>query len=181
MTEHGRVLLLLVLALSAAGCTNMEAQIKESGTLGPTDTAYVDTAYHLAQLDNQAGELAKTRAADPRVLATATQTMSQADTLSPGLQAAVKAEGVTPPQGLPQDMSTEVGELRGLHGAAFDHQYVADELGMHERAVNVFQKENDTTKDGALRTQVQAELPVVKDNLNKFKTLSSDYGQSHAQ
>ena len=176
MSRQKGMLILSVVALSAAGCTNMETQIKSSGALGPVDKDYVSTEYRLAQLDDQAGDLAKTKAADPRVLATATQLKSQAGTLHPGLAAALHAGGIAPPD-TPQ-VSAEVENLRGLNGTAFDHQYVGDELRMHQHAVDVFQRESTETKDNALRTQVQAELPVVKDNLDRLKVLSGDFAQA---
>lgn len=173
--HYARLSVILAATISIVGCTNMETQIKNGGSLGQVDRDYIDVEYRLAQLDDQEGELAKSKASDPRVAATATQLKSQADTLHPGLQAALQAEGVAPPD-TPR-VNAEVEKLRALNGAAFDRQYVADELSMHERAAKILQKESDDTKDDTLRLQVRAELPVVQDNLNRFKLLSQDLDQ----
>ncbi len=176
MIGRNAAIFLSVAVISAASCTNMESQIKQSGQLGQVDRDYVNMADRLASLDDQEGALAKSKAADPRVAATAAQVMSQADTLHPRLQAALQAEGAAAPA-TPR-VSGEVARLRGLSGSAFDRQYVADELNMHQQAADIFKKEEDETKDDALRTQVQAELPVVQENRDKFKVLADDMTKS---
>ncbi len=172
MIGRNTAVFLLVATLSAAGCTTMEGQIKQDGQLGQVDKDYINMENRLASLDDQEGALAKTKATDPRVAATAGEVMAQAGTLHPRLQAALQAEGAAPPA--TPHVSEEVARLRGLSGNAFDRQYVADELDMHQQAADVFQKEANETKDDALRTQVQAELPVVQGNRDKFKVLADD-------
>ncbi|MBV9749199.1 MAG: DUF4142 domain-containing protein [Acetobacteraceae bacterium] len=176
MTGRNTAIFLFVATMSAAGCTTMQSRIQQTGQMAQVDRDYVNMENRLASLDDQEGALAKTKATDPRVAATATQVMSQADTLHPRLQAALQAEGAAPPA-TPQ-VSAEVARLRGLNGNAFDRQYVADELNMHQQAADVFKKEEDETKDDALRTQVQAELPAVQENRDKFKVLADDMAKS---
>ncbi len=168
-------LLWLALPLVTAGCTTMEAQIKSSGTMGPADADYASTAYDLVQLDNQAGALAATKSTDPRVQLLASTLVMQASVFAPTLQSAMNVEGVKPPKALSRPETAEITALKGLSGPAFDHQYVADELAIHQRAVAVMQKEDAATSDGALRTQVEAQLPSVQGNLSTLQVLSDEY------
>ena len=179
MLPRKQILICLLTAAATTGCTTMEAQIRSSGAMGQQDAEYVDTAYQLAQLDTAAGKLAAKQASDPRVQDVATTLVNNANTLEPGLQAALHVEGMTPPSSLSPEISSEVNKLQGLQGPAFDHEFVADELALHQKAVPVLQKEDAATKDGALRTQVEAELPAVQGNLSKLQVLSTDY--SHPQ
>jgi putative membrane protein len=172
MFMRNKQLLWLAIALTTAGCTTMEAQIHSSGALSQVDKDYATEAYQLVQLDNQAGKLAVTKAGDPRVQDIASQIMTQADTLSPDLRSALKVEGITPPSKLSRQTAAEIETLRGLSGAAFDHQYVADEIAAHQQAVAIFQKEDTATKNDAMRTEVETELPAVQGNLDKLQALS---------
>lgn len=165
--------LCVAVAVALGGCTTMEAQIRSSGSMGQTDAEYITTAEQLVALDDQAGKMAATKAADPRVVDVSSQIMASADTLSPGLQAAIKVAGMQPPK-LPADTAAEVQKLATLHGPAFDKEYVADELALHQKAVAVFQQEDAKTQDGALRTQVEAELPALQDDLAKLQVLSGN-------
>ena len=163
----------MALVVVTAGCTTMDAQIKSGGELSQVDRDYATTAYKLAQLDDQEGKLAATKAVDPRVQTLSSQVQTQANTLYPGLQAAMKAEGVTPPNRLPPDVTSEIDHLRSLNGPAFDKQYIADQLAAHQQALQVFQQEDAKTKDSALRTQVETEMPALQTDLAAFQALAS--------
>ena len=140
--------------------------------MGPSDGEFVNAAYQIAQLDEQAGKLAATKAADPRVINLAGQMSSEAQIMYPNLQGALKAEGKQAPASLPPEVTAEIQKLNGLTGVAFDRQFVADELAAHKRAVAALQKEASSTKDGAMKNQVATELPAVQNNLAKLQFLS---------
>ena len=159
--------------LAVAGCSNMGAQIKTSGAMGSEDTSYITTTYELAQLDNEAGKLVPAKAQDPRVVNVSSELVDQANALSPGLTDALKAEGITPPNQPPPDVAAEVAKLQTLSGTAFDHEYVADEIALHKKAVAVLQKEQADTKNAAMLTQVQAELPAVQNDLAALQSLTT--------
>ena len=65
--------------------------------MGPSDAEFVNAAYAIAQLDEQAGKLAATKATDPRVKDVAATMSSEAAVLYPNLQGALQAEGKTAP------------------------------------------------------------------------------------
>ena len=165
-------LIWIVAALATAGCSTLDAQIKSSGSMASEDTTYISVAYELAQLDDQAGKLALAKAQDPRVTDVSSQLVTQADALTPQLTMALQSQGVTPPEQLPPDIQAEVAKLQSLQGPAFDQAYVADELTLHQKAKSVFQREDADTKNGVMRSQVEAELPAVTDDLNKLESLT---------
>ena len=170
----------LTAALVTGGCSTMQEQIQSSGTMGPVDKDYIMTAYELAQLDDAAGKMAPTKAQDPRVVDVSSQLMAQADALEPGLQSALKVEGITAPSQPDPAIAAQLATLKGLQGAAFDRAYVADELALHQRAIGVFQKEDSSTQDGAMRAQVETELPAVQDDTAKLQALAGEYTQTHS-
>lgn len=161
--------------LAMTACTTLDAQLQSSGTMGAPDKDYIATAHQLVELDRQAGKLAATKATDPRVQMVASQIMAQADTLSPGLESAERVAGVKPPDTLPADLTAQLAQLKDASGPAFDRQYVAAELAMHQRAVPIFQKEDTDTKAGGMRVQVETELPAVQDNLAKLQILAAEF------
>ncbi len=178
--QRKQVLLCLSLALGAAGCTTMKAQIQSSGTMGQMDSDYINTAMQLIQLDNAEGKLAATKGSDARVADVAASLTGQASALSPYLVAVLQAEGIKPPTAPSPETAAEVAKLQALSGHAFDRQFVADELAAHQRAIAVFKNEDVSTKDGAMRTQVETELPAVQSNLDKLQALSTEYNTAHS-
>jgi putative membrane protein len=170
----------LALAVPLAGCETAASQISSSGTMGSADADFVAAAYSIAQLDEQAGKLAATKAADPRVINLAGQMSAEAQVLYPNLQGALRVEGKPAPTSPPPQVTAEVQTLSGLKGSAFDKQFVADELAAHKQAVAILQKEEAATKDGAMKNQVETELPAVQGNLATLQVLSSSLSPSQS-
>ena len=166
--------ILLALALPIVGCQTMATQISSSGTMGPDDGQFVTAAYSIAQLDERAGTLAAKKAADPRVQDIAAKMSAEAQVLYPNLQGVLKAEHQPIPSAPPADVNARIQKLNSLSGPAFDREFIAAELDAHQRAVSILQKEDATTKDGWLKTQVETELPAVQANLDTLKFLASD-------
>ena len=163
----------IIAALATTGCSTLDAQIKSSGAMASEDTSYISTVYELAQLDDQAGKLVPQKAQDPRVMDVSSQLVAQADALTPQLTVALQSQGVAPPKQLPSDVQAEIDKLNSLQGPAFDKAYVADEVALHQKAMSVLQKEDADTKNSVMRTQVEAELPAVKDDLNKLQSIAA--------
>jgi putative membrane protein len=170
-----QMLFCLSLAVGAAGCATMKDQIQSSGTMGPVDSDYINTAMQLIQLDNMEGKLAATKGSDPRIADVAASLTGQATAFSPTFVAELQAQGITPPTAPSPATAAEVAKLQSLKGPAFDRQFVADELAAHQKALDVFKKEDASTQDGAMRNQVETQLPAVQDNFYKLQNLASEY------
>ena len=163
----------IAVALLIGGCSTMKAQMQSSGTLGQQDVTYLDTAYDLAQMDDATGKIAAAKAQDPRVVDVSSQLMAQADAMTPNLQVAIQADGHWPPSPLPAKDAAELDKLKSLSGPAFDKEYIADEVALHRQAIDVFSKEDASTQNGALRTQVETEIPAVQADLAKLQALTA--------
>ena len=164
----------IALALPLIGCQTLSSQIQAGGAMGPSDAEFINAAYAIAQLDEQAGKLATTKATDPRVQDVAATMSSEAGVLYPNLQGALQAEGKQAPTSLPPDLAAEIKKLGSLSGPAFDREFVSAELAAHKRAVQIMQREDTSTKDTALKAQVETEMPAVQTNLDKLTFLSGD-------
>ncbi len=163
----------IALALPLVGCQTTASQISSSGKMGPDDASFVSAAYRIAQLDERAGQLAAKKATDPRVQNIAATMSSEAQVLYPNLQGALQAEHQPVPTGAPQDIQAELQKMAGLSGPAFDHEFVADEIAAHKQAVDMLKKEDASTKNAALKTQVETELPAVLGNLNALNAIAN--------
>ena len=166
--------LCVALAVPLLGCQTTASQITASGGMSSTDGDYVTATYAIAQLDEQAGKLAASKASDPRVKDIASRMSREASVLYPNLRGALLAEHQAVPASVPGDVMEEVRKLSALDGPAFDREFVGTELAAHKRAVEILKREDGTTKDGALRTQVETELPAVQANLDTLTFLASD-------
>ena len=166
----------IALALPLVGCQTTASQISASGTMGPDDASFVNAAYGIAQLDERAGQLAAKKATDPRVQSIAATMSSEAKVLYPNLQGALQAEHKPTPTGAPQAVQAEVQKMASLSGPAFDHEFVADEMAAHQRAVAILKQEDATTKNAALKAQVETELPAVQGNLAALEAIAKSQG-----
>ena len=173
------VSVMLALALPIAACGTKavtplpDQQILTGQKLNQADANFVTSAYQIVQLDKQEGQLAQTRAADPQVRAIAVELSTKADTLYPRLEAAIKANGITPPSRMPEPLQRRIEDLERLQGADFDRAYLTDQIESHQHAVAVFQAEQRRTQDPNMKSLADQALPVVQEDLVKLQTIAA--------
>ena len=98
---------------------------------------------------------------------------SEAQVLYPNLKGALQAEHQPVPAGAAPAVQAEVQKLSSMSGPAFDHEFVADELAAHKQAVAILKQEDATTKNAALKAQVETELPAVQSNLAALSAIAN--------
>ena len=170
------------LALPVAGCgTRATAplpheQILTGQMTNQSDVNVVTQSYRIVQLDNQEGQLAATQSSNPQVRALAAEIIGKANQLYPLLEAQVRRTGIRPPRALPGEMQRKIERISGLHGRAFDRQYLADQIESHQQAVKVFQDAQARTEDQGVKDTVMTALPVVQEDLEKLQELQGRLG-----
>jgi putative membrane protein len=64
-----------------------------------------------------------------------------------------------------------LGKLKGLHGAAFDSQYVSDQISGHKDAVSLFQRYGNGGENAKLKAWAVSTLPTLQDHLKMAENL----------
>lgn len=160
-----------------AGCATRatlpfsQEQILSGKTLNQTDANFVTESYRIVQLDNLEGQLAAAQSGNRRIRELAAELVAKANQLYPQLEDAIKQNNISAPQRLPRDLQTRLDQIRRLRGAAFDMQYLTDQIASHQQAVQVFKAELARTQDSSMRALADQALPVVQETLDRLQAL----------
>lgn len=148
------------------------ASATASGAFAATDAAFLKKAI---QGDNSEMTLGK---------------MAQADGTSPGVRdfgrmlnedhaaakqkalPVAKTHGVADTDALAPEAKAEQRKLKGLHGAAFDHEFAAYMVKDHKKDISDFEKQAKSG-DKATRALAADTLPILRKHLETAESLAS--------
>lgn len=134
------------------------------------------------QVDIDAGELARGKAADPRVKEFAERMVTDHTGVNQAASDLVGRLGVTPEPGptsqqLTQDGQAKRAELEGQSGAAFDRAYIANEVAYHQAVLDAIdQTLIPSAQNAELKALLQQTRPAVEAHLQHARQLQSSLG-----
>ena len=67
-------------------------------------------------------------------------------------------------------------KLQGLSGQQFDHEYIQDQVTVHEKTVPIFQKEARDGQNPMIKNYAQTLVPVLQEHLYEAKALAGQVG-----
>lgn len=159
----------LALSVLQPACLPGAAQAETAATAA--DTSFIDQAARGGAAEVHAGQMAETSAnrADVRSLA---RTMVRDHTwINEKLALAAKAMGVSAPTTPDAQQQQMIGQLQGLHGASFDHQYLDQQATAHQAAVALFRTEAEHGTDPTLKALANLVLPRLEAHLSMVEKL----------
>ncbi|HEX6373272.1 MAG TPA: DUF4142 domain-containing protein [Longimicrobium sp.] len=134
------------------------------------------------QVDIDAGELAKERAADPRVKEFAQRMITDHSGVNKAASDLVGKLGVTPEPNATSQKLTADGEasratLGGQSGAAFDRAYVASEVAYHQAVLDAIdQTLIPSAQNAELKALLEQTRPAVAAHLEHARQLQTSLG-----
>lgn len=130
-----------------------------------TDTLFTTAAAQDDIYEITSSELALERAASEEVR-TFAQTMIDAHTATTKQLTPIATElGVTPPTETMPAAQLNIAYLETLEGAAFDTEYMKQQVVSHEMAVGVYEIASKTAQNEALKEFATATLPIIREHL----------------
>jgi putative membrane protein len=75
--------------------------------------------------------------------------------------------------GLNQDAKDRLGRITRLEGAAFDRAYMQEQVKMHERAIEQFEKRARATESAPIKTFINDTLPHLREHLKEAREISA--------
>nr|WP_314443205.1 DUF4142 domain-containing protein [uncultured Sphingomonas sp.] len=150
--------------------TTMDANMGLAAS-APADQAYVENAAVSDMFEIETSRLALEKATMPS-LKTYAQMMIDEHTKSTNeLKPAAQAAGITVPAALPADKQAKVDALRGLGGAEFDRQYLADQRSGHQETLAKVNEYLAAAPAGPLKDHASKVTGVVQKHLNSLENI----------
>ncbi|UUR07911.1 DUF4142 domain-containing protein [Sphingomonas glaciei] len=148
----------------AGGNQSMEA-------MASADKAYVQNAAASDLFEIETSRLALEKATLPS-LKTYAQTMIDEHTKSSNeLKAACCQNGIVIPAALPADKQAKLDALKGLSGAAFDRQYLADQRAGHQDTLAKVNAYLTAAPAGPLKDHAAKVTGIVQKHLNFLENI----------
>jgi putative membrane protein len=151
---------------------------------GVTDPQIAGIVVAANEVDIQAGELAQSKAADPKVKEFAGRMITDHTGVNQAASDLVTKLGVTPEPSPTSQQLRQGGEqnrshLQGLSGAEFDRAYIGHEVDYHQQVLDAI---NNTLIPNAqnpeLKALLQQTAPAVEAHLQHAKQIQGSLGKS---
>ncbi len=137
----------------------------------PADQTYVQNAAASDMFEIESSRLALDKATVP-ALKTYAQMMIDEHTKSTNeLKPAAQTAGIPVPAALPADKQAKIDALRGLSGAEFDRQYLADQRSGHQETLAKVNSYLAAAPAGPLKDHASRVTGVVQKHLNSLEKI----------
>jgi putative membrane protein len=168
----------LILALSTTlGVASAFSAETTSTSAAPTDPQIAMIAVTADNVDIDAGKLAASKAADPKVKEFAELMVRDHTSVNDQATALAKRLNVTPEESatsksLKADGDKMLTKLKGLSGAAFDKAYVDNEVTYHQTVLDAIDKTLiPNAKNADLKSLLESVRPVIASHLDHAKMI----------
>ena len=134
------------------------------------------------RVDIEAGELAKTKATNPKVREFANRMVTDHSGVNQAATDLVTKLGVTPEENPTSQQLTQGGQqnlanLRGLNGAEFDRAYVDHEVGYHQSVLDALDNTLiPNAQNAELKSLLETSRPAFVAHLEHARELQSSLG-----
>jgi len=133
--------------------------------LGQQDLTFLQQAAIGGAAEVEMGKLAMQQSADPAIRVFGRWMMTDHQFANELLANLAQAAGVSLPAAYDQEHQAAYDRLRTLSGAAFDREYVPDQVRMHQQTIALFRQEAASGADPQLNLFAQRMLPMLQQHL----------------
>jgi putative membrane protein len=154
----------------------VDNSIASDGNMGmaanaSADQAYVENAAASDMFEIETSKLALAKADKPSVKTYAQMMIDEHTKSTTELKAAAGQAGIQVPATLPADKQAKLDSLRGLTGAEFDRQYLADQRSGHQETLAKVNAYLAAAPAGALKDHASKMTGVVQKHLNSLEKI----------
>lgn len=125
----------------------------------------------MAEVEN--GRIAAGKATNDMVKEYANRMIQDHTGVNQQLGMLAKAAKIDLPKKLDRDHKAMQERMQKLSGAEFDRAYIRSEMGEHEKAMQLFEKQADAGQDPALKGFASDVLPALRDHLEMARSIES--------
>lgn len=164
---------ILMLAGASVALGLAAPALAQPGQPAPPTPRFIHIAAQTDAFERREGRLAQAQAADPRVRDFGAMMVRDHTRTTEALKAAIARAGLPapPPPQLSPDEQQEIATLAALHGQAFDHAYVEQQIRTHEQALGVMQAYAAGGDNSVIRQAAAQTVPIVARHLHAARAL----------
>lgn len=157
-----------------------EAAVENSMAMGgnmgtaataPADQTFVQDAAASDMFEIETSRLALQKATLPSIKTYAQMMIDEHGKSSNELKTAAQGAGIPVPAALPADKQAKLDALRGLSGAEFDRQYLADQRAGHQETLAKVNAYLAAAAAGPLKDHASKVTGVVQKHLNSLEKI----------
>lgn len=139
----------------------------------PPTPDFIKAAAQTDKFERDEGRLAETQAGSTKVKDFGREMVAAHTKTTAALKAAIAKAGLPPPAPptLTQEQASNLATLRGLHGAAFDKAYIAQQIQAHQTALGVMQAYAASGDNAVIRKAAADTVPIVQSHLGMAQQL----------
>lgn len=166
--------LVALAVLATAACSGPSGLSETSGpaaSLSAADRTFIAQAAYGSHGEVALGELAAQQAGSPAVRQFGQRMVQEHTRMNEQLIAIAAQDGVTPPSAPDPGRQAVSAQLGQLQGAAFDRQYVQQQLADHEATLTLFQEQAASGTDPELRAFAQAGVPIIEEHIAMLRRM----------
>lgn len=152
----------VLLATAVSACLGASAMAQALPT-----PDFIRAAAQTDQYERKAGHMAESTGASANVRKFGREMVAAHAKTTAALKAAIRKAHmrVPPPPPLTAEQDSNLSTLKGMHGAAFDHAYIAQQIAAHEAALGVMQAYAGGGDNRVLRKAAADTVPIVTHHL----------------
>ena len=170
-----------LVAISLGVWLGQAALAQEKKQAGNPDQRFVQMASSGGLAEVQAGQLATERAASAKVKQFGQRMVTDHTKANQELAALAQAKNIPVATEMDQKHQAMADKLAKLQGAAFDRQYIADQVADHEQTVALFTTQSREGQDADLKALATKTLPVLQEHLRMVRALAAQQPGHQAQ
>jgi putative membrane protein len=142
------------------------------------DETFVMEAAQGGMAEVELGRLAVQKASDPRVKEFGQRMVTDHSKANDNLKSLAQDKKITIPADLDAKHRATRDRLAKLSGTAFDHAYVQEMIGDHQKDVADFRKESESGLDPAVKAFAAKTLPTLEEHLKMVEDISQSAGHN---
>jgi len=144
----------------------------EKKELSDRDQKFVTTAASAGMAEVKAGDIARDRATSDDVKKFAEHMVRDHSKANQELVAILKRAKIDVPKDMREQDQTAIDNLNKQNGAAFDREYIRQQLAAHKEAVALFEDEAKSGKNEELKAFAEKTLPTLREHLKEVTKLA---------
>jgi putative membrane protein len=137
----------------------------------PPTPDFIKAAAQTDEFERQEGRLAERDGANPGVRSFGAEMVSAHTKITAALKAAIRKAGMPVPPPLTEEQASNLATLKGLHGPAFDHAYIGQQIQAHQTALGVMRAYAAGGDNPVLKQAAADTVPIVQHHLAMAQAL----------
>jgi putative membrane protein len=151
-----------------------ENKPENRGQLSEKDYKFACEAAKGGMMEVKAGELAKTKSADPNLKQFGEKMVADHSKAGDELKEIAARKGATLPTELDTDQQRFINKLQNLTGKDFDKAYADEMVDDHKKDLKEFQKAAEKTEDADLKNFAAKTVTVIAQHLEHAQHMSAN-------